>query len=190
MIIKLRNGSINLPNKMFNELYNFEWYFSNLIKYNTDLESDLDSNLESCTIEIWEDKEVVLSILDSIKFNKLIIYDNVNVNYLLQLSNYWSIPEHLIEEINNELINEINKKETKKKDTIILCNKKYEFDNLPQQCKLCRVGFKPSENTFNSCKHHPNGYDVTNNRYYCCNAQNYEDFCKIGYHILSNNFIE
>ena len=166
IILKFRNGSLNLPKKVFESIYNFEWYLSKLINYDYDNDNE---------IEIWEDKEAVLSILDSIKFNTLIIYNNVNIDYLLQLCNYWCVPEWLINDINIKK-NVLKLEEYQRKINLT-------FDNKSKICKLCNCGFKEGENTSNSCKRHKNGFNNSTNKYYCCQQISFDDYCCIGYHV-------
>ena len=181
----LRNGSINMPLKIYESIYSFEWFISKLIKYeveNTKLENngkDKDKDKDNIIIELWEDKEIILSIFDSIKFNSLIIYDDVNIDYLYELANYYNIPEHiltLLEEKKNKI--ESESLELKKiKENIIL-------DETIYECNICGIGFKKSENKNDSCKTHKYGYNFNEGKFVCC-ARPIEDenFCRIGYHI-------
>ena len=154
--LKLRNGDIILPKHYFDDYLNIDWFFSSLIKF-----EELDE------YSIWEDKEAVLSIFDSLRFNRLIVHNNISYDYLEVLCDMWCAPKWLIDEIKN-------------------VQKKYctnlKFNNHVFACISCNTGYTLSENTNTSCKSHKYMLNKNTNKYDCCNGDPGSPGCIIGYH--------
>jgi hypothetical protein len=169
-IFKLRDGELAIPEKFYGTFLDIEWFISNMIKY-TDA-TDKDNNK---IIEIYESKNAVLTLFDSIRFNKLTMY-NESIDYIISLADYWCAPEWLQKELD-----EYKNKNSK---SIVNCNK--SLDNEPiLQCKRCYQGFKKSENTHNSCKMHKFtlSYIGGTQVFSCCGRNKDEGPCIIGYHV-------
>jgi len=157
ILLKLRNGNISIPKKYFDDYLDIDWFFSSLIKF--------DPNEREFTI--WEDKETVLSIFDSIRFNKLVIHNNVSITYLEALCDMWCAPEWLLSEIKNKQRTTINN---------------LKFNNHVFACISCNIGYKISENINTSCKSHKYMINKNTNKYDCCNGVPGSIGCVVGYH--------
>ena len=162
--IKLREEYVQIQRKELEELGNCDWFLKNLIKYPTS-KKDI--------YEIWEDKKTVMSIFDSLRFNSLIIYPNVSIDYMLLLCDKWSVPDELI-----ELINQNKEAEIQQQNNSNLLG---FIENFPLQCNKCNKGYKLNENTSTSCKNHMDRYDHINNYYICCKGN---EPCSESYHTL------
>lgn len=121
-------------------------------------------------LEINEDKNTVMSIIETMRYNTLIVLKDVSIDYMLSLADKWCIPEMFIELMEKE--------KTKPK-------KKY-IDDVIFMCSICKTGFKMSENKANSCKSHPAIF-VSDGRFMCCGRTSEEEHCRIGYHVLSDS---
>lgn len=161
--IKFRNELVHILKDEIESLTSNEWFLNNLIKYPN----------ESGIYEIWEDKNTVMSIFDSLKHNALIIYPNVSLDYLIILCDKWGVPDELIEKIQNNIDKAI---QDKKNSNLIGF-----IENFPLQCNKCNKGFKLNENTSNSCKNHSGSYDNINQYYICCKGIKP---CNESYHTL------
>ena len=118
-------------------------------------------------IEINEDKNTAMSIIETMRYNTLIVLKDVSIDYMIALADKWSIPEMFIEIIKNE-------KTRPKKNNIL--------DDMIFLCTKCGCGFKMNENKSDSCKSHPTF--VSDGRFICCGRTSDEEPCRIGYHIL------
>ena len=166
IILKLRDGEITIKKDYFEKYLNFDWYLSSLIRfpYNEDDKGDKENQV----FEIFENKNAVLSIIDSLKFSKLVIHNDVSLEYFEALCDMWLVPDWL----KNDIVT--------RKNNIVDLNKITE-------CKICKIGFKMSENTSTSCKSH-SGYCNLQKMMTCCGVKINEakDYCIIGYHIPIN----
>lgn len=169
VILRLRDGNLIIPKEYYKRYLEFDWFFSKMISF--------DLMNEDSEYTLWEDKNAILSIFDSLKFSKLVVHDGVSLDYLENLCDMWLAPEW----IKIALHNRKHIIEQEKYDNNSENNKIY-------QCKNCGMGFKLRENKNDSCKRHRLGVNV-NNRYYCCGALQTEpsNFCCIGYHVPVNN---
>ena len=134
----------------------FDWYIYNLIE---DIPND------NSELYINEDLNAFLSIFESLRYSKLILFENVNLEYLLVLGEKWCISKELIDDINFE----ISKKKINK-----------NTDEKIFQCINCRCGFKKSENFSDSCKFHSYGWCGIVDKFRCCGTT--KEYCKISYH--------
>ena len=165
--LKLRHENVNIHRKELEELGSSDWFLKNIIKYPSDKK---DSN-NNTIYEIWEDKKTVMSIFDSLRFNSLIIYPDVSLDYLIILCDKWCVPQELIENII------VRKKELNKPK-----EKSYEFKSaITLKCINCYAGFKFNENNSDSCKFHPLG--CSDNRRLCCQRPKDDPYCTVGYHV-------
>jgi hypothetical protein len=163
--IKFRNELVHILKEEIESLSSNDWFLTNLIKYPT----------ESGVYEIWEDKNTVMSIFDSLKHNSLIIYPGVSLDYLLILCDKWIVPDELIEQIQKKKEEEIQQKEKSKLLGFL--------EDFPLQCNKCNKGYKLNENKSNSCKIHTDKYCIINKYYICCRGINP---CSESYHTLFN----
>ena len=193
IVIKLRDGTINIPYKYFEKYLNIDWFFSNLIKYSFKEDTNsIDGNdgndgkddIKDTIIEIFESKNAVLSIFDSLRFNKLIIHSDVSLDYLYSLVDYWCGPEWIKEEIEKRRINE-EYKEVNKKTELTITLENYIF-----KCINCYGGFKLLENNPDSCKRHSTNISHTTMIHSCCGGGIDSDKCILGYHIPPYNYME
>lgn len=138
---KLRNGEVKIPENEIESICIFDWYISKLINNNID-------NEKKKLFEIWEDYDVFITIIDSVRFNKLILKnDSINLDYLLCLADKWCIQENII----NQIKKEINKP-----------NILEDYINSKiQRCTVCYNGFKIDENHSEACSNlNGKGYHV------------------------------
>ena len=121
-------------------------------------------------IEINEDKNTVMSIIETMRHNSLIVLKDVSLDYMLALAEKWCIPEIFIGYIKNEIAKP----------------KKFNpQDNVVFLCTQCKIGFKMSENKADSCKSHATY--ISNGSYICCGRPSDGPPCRIGYHVLCND---
>jgi len=165
--LKLREEYVQIQRKELEELGNCDWFLKNLIKYPTS-KKDI--------YEIWEDKKTVMSIFDSLRFNSLIIYPNVSIDYMLLLCDKWSVPEELIDKLNEKQLEPTQK------------HKLNIWDCIHLRCVNCKLGFNVMENKSDSCKFHSETFTHQFNTWTCCNTNN--EYCKVGYHTATNGLYD
>ena len=146
-----RGEPLTLTRKEIESLTDIDWFLSLLIKYSDNEEKT----------ELGEDIDIVKSIIETLRYNKLVMYNNISLIHMKMLCDKWCVPSWIIEEI-----------ESKNRDSIIV-------DEKIHQCSICRVGFKKSENTKISCQTH-RSICGSNEIFFCCNTQTP---CNVGYHI-------
>ena len=173
-ILELRDGKIILPEEYFKRYLDVDWFLSGLYNFpNQSKEDEPDHKI----FTLWESKNVVLTLIDSLKFQKLTLHNDVSLEYLNNLANMWCAPEWLIKEI------EEYKKENDKKKLYTIVGEK-ELDNCIFKCKICYVGFKLNYNNEDSCKRHRGAFNQNSNKFTCCGEVNsVNNFCQVGYHI-------
>lgn len=162
-IIELRDGTITIPKKMYELYLDFDWYLSGLVNFNS----------EENKISLWEDKNVVMSIFDSLKYKKLIVHENVSLEYLYILADMWCVPKWLIDEIKE-------KQRLQKNQQI---NEKLNIFHHTFSCIHCSSGFREINNTPNSCKHHRSVFNHSTNKWNCCGGTHDSEPCVIGFHV-------
>lgn len=179
MIITLlcRNTPIYINKNEIEELSDSDWFLSLLINYKRDITLNLNSDT-STMYEIGEDPNLVLSVIESLRYKKVILLSNISLDLMEALCDKWCCPEWLI--------NAIQEKKKEKKcesyDTSI--------SNFVFKCDLCYVGFKLNENKKDSCKRHTQLLNTYYNIYPCCGLkiQSNDDgvtYCTQGYHTPS-----
>ena len=140
----LRDGTIEIPKSEF-DLINFkDWFIGKVFEYD-----------KADTIELWEYKEPMEILIDSMRYNKLVINKskNINIRYLHLLGEKLCVPIHILEEI-------------KKLEA------KNDIKNLiptVKRCYNCYAGYKESENKEGSCVFHPKSF--CNGRWLCCGVE-------------------
>ena len=123
-------------------------------------------------LEINEEKNTVMSIIETMRHNSLIVLKDVSLDYMLVLAEKWCIPELFIEYIKNKI-------------TIQKDSSNNPMDNVIFLCARCRSGFKMTENKADSCKSHLTYF--SNGRFMCCGRTSNYPPCRIGYHVLCND---
>ena len=170
--ITCRNDKkIIIPKEELIRICDQDWFLKTII------EADyLKKDDENYTI--WEDFDVVMSILETLRYNSLIVLRNVSLDYLLKLSEKWCVPQWVLSEISNRIeienLNKIRKKSYKMK---------FIEDNLLFTCKICGTGFKLGENTKTSCKSHKSSYSSISQKFDCCGQDENGSCCVEGYHV-------
>ena len=183
--LELRDGNLVIPRKEFDNIMDFDWFLGFLVKTHF----DGNDTEELSKYSLWESKNVVLSIFDSLRYNRLIIYEN-NLEYFLSVAEKWCAPEWLVDAIKNRKnnVNDVHSVLTEASTTL---------DGGIKKCLNCSIGYNPLDNSSTSCKFH--SYSLSfriedNSCYTCCGYRPYKDYedhiyscgCKIGYHICSN----
>ena len=165
------NRSIIIPKDELIRICDEEWFLKTMI------EADY-LRKEDEVYNIWEDYDVVMSILESLRYNSLIVLKNVSLDYLLKLAEKWCVPEWLIQLIKERIESE---KQCK------LVNKPFALKFLEETvlftCKICGTGFKLCENTKNSCKSHKSSYSSISTKFDCCGRDENGPCCVEGYHV-------
>lgn len=175
--LSFRNESVFMTKNDITGLTNEEWFL------NTILEENYFPEEENNKLEINEDKYTALSIIDSMRYNRLIVYPRVSMDYLLLLAEKWCIPENIIDMIKIRIENNIhvNNLDYAIHETPIFD----EIDNLIFKCENCSAGFKMAENKNKSCVFHRNFHPAIE-KFMCCGGNAGSAPCITGYHILSN----
>lgn len=190
--LTLRDGNLVLPKKEFDTVFDFDWFLNLLVKFPNHSDKPEDSVVE---YTLWEEKNAVLSILDSLRYNKLILYET-NLGYLAALADKWCVPQWLINEINDRNKSIVSKSLNSKSSLEEVNQEINKLSCLIKRCQLCNIGFNLFDNTSTSCKRHI-GYlaQISNEyKYTCCGfaPNNFSEDdprkngCKIGYHVSIN----
>ena len=116
----------------------------------------------STELSVSEPKEIVSNLMASLKYEK-IIDDNISLKHMYLLAKSWAFPKELLDQLEENIV-----KKTEKEPIL--------------QCKICKVGFKESENTSTSCKSHTSNMHGGTYLFQCC-GKNFDNPCCIGYHI-------
>ena len=165
IILNLRDGPLIIPKKYYETYLNIDWFLSGLINFS-----------EDDTYTLWEDKSAVLSLFDTIKFNKLTIHKDVSLDYLEHLADMWCVPQWIIDAIKErkiDVVNEINE------------NNEININNHIFKCINCSAGYKIKENTKIACKHHNRLFNHAAKTYDCCGKNINDEPCVIGYHFVN-----
>ena len=191
--LELRNGNLILPKREFDNVFNFDWFLNLLIKYPNQTKNTEDTEDSIVKYTVWEEKNAVLSILDSLRYNKLIVY-KTNLDYLEALADKWCVPEWLINEINSR--NKTMSQSVNTDNNIEEINEKAnKLSCILKRCKICNLGFNILQNTSTSCKRHTGCLSLVDEyTFICCgfNPNNYKENdprkngCKIGFHIAED----
>lgn len=154
--LECRGTKLILPIKEIESLTDQDWFLKLLVKYESD-------NASVEPVELGEDINIVLSIIETLKYNKLILYNNISLEHMFMLCDKWCVPDWILEEITSRI-------EKKKSDNT---------DEKIYRCLICNIGFKKSENKNNSCKKHKLPYSIIISSFPCCNNN---EPCVQGYH--------
>ena len=89
----LRDGKTAfIPKEELEGLFFEDTFFGGLIRT-----SSSESFNNENTFELWEDYDTFMSIIDSLRFNDLIVYEGVNLNYMRALCDKWCINNNIIQ---------------------------------------------------------------------------------------------
>lgn len=173
--ISFRGEDVFMPRTDITNLIEEEWFLSNILQEKCFADGDLLK-----TIHINEDKNTAMSLIDSMRYSKLIVIPGVSLDYMLALSEKWCLPEFVNESL-MELIE-------KNKNSIIINDSKSENNTLINmftfQCINCKFGCKITENTKNSCRSHPG--HLYDNKWSCCGGDHNSRACGVGFHVMCN----
>ena len=161
--LSFRGESVFMTRGDISGLVDEEWFLS-VIVGDDYWKEDLNK------VEINEDKNTVMSIIETMRYNTLIVLKYMSIDYMIALADKWCIPEIFIEFMKTE-------KEAPEKDNNPL-------DDIVFLCSICKTGFKMSENKPDSCKSHPTYISSHSGSFVCCGRTIEEEPCRIGYHVL------
>ena len=168
-VFMLKNDIVGLTNR--------DWFLKNVVE--TDY---IDDDNEDNKITINEDKNTAMSLLESMRYNRLIVYPRVSMDYLLLLAEKWCIPEEIVVMIKNRIENNIN---VNNLDYAIHEEPLYdEADNMVFKCCNCNSGFKMRENKKDSCICH-RYFNSSIDKFSCCGEKAGSLPCTIEYHTLT-----
>ena len=171
--LSFRNESIFMSINNILSLTDKDWFLSDILKAHL-------NNFNDNKIMINEDKNIALSLIETIRYNKIVLLDNIDINLMLLLSQKWRVPDSTI----NLIKSEINKNKGN------LYNSESILNHLIFQCINCKIGFKLHENKKTSCICHPQSFNHVSRRFDCCGRDSSSKPCSKGYHCLSNFDIE
>jgi hypothetical protein len=125
------------------------------------------------------------------RYNRLIVYPGVSMDYLLLLGEKWCIPDSILEMIKERIENNINvnKISNTNVNNINEITKISHKDNIIFKCNNCKAGFKMSENTQGACLSHT-FFNTNVNRFICCGGEPNSLPCILGYHVLSEEDLQ
>ena len=175
-----RGHSVFMSKNELIELVDDDWFLSTLLTTNfqkfcrTNNENDNENDTDKIVLN--EDKNTAMSLIDTLRYNTLIVLPNVSLDYMLALSEKWCLPDDL-----NRMI----------KDKIQLDNYNNNhppklIDKLFFKCINCETGFKLSNNQFNSCLFHSKVYNQQAQEYLCCGKDRTFLGCRRGYHAINH----
>ena len=173
-VFKCRDGDIVIPRVDFMKAKNQEWMIGNMIN---DLETGGEILKEY--IEIFETKNVLLSVVDTLRYNTLIIHDDVSVNYFQSVCDKWCVPEWIFTQSSESFMaRDLIKGKIK---SIML-----------KKCINCQSLFDLNENNAEACKRHVGSIIDTNSNskdFDCCGGSHHYPCC-VGYHEYSEFDLE
>ena len=158
----MRGEQVVMLKSDINQLCKTDCFLSNIIN-----EECFSDTAKLTTFEINEDKNVIMSLIDTMRYRRLIVIPGTSLDYMLALSEKWCLPEFVNELLKYRIKHNIHTHEVKYavgEDSNIYD----EFDRkIPLKCSNCGQGFKMAENRKDSCNSHPGG--VTSDGFrYCC----------------------
>ena len=179
--LSFRNEKVYMTKNDITGLVKEDWFLKNI------LEENYFSDQENNKLEINEDKNTSMSLIESMRFNRLIVYPRVSLDYLLLLAEKWCIPENIIDMIKERIEKNINVNNLDYKlheEPIVS-----KVDNIIFKCINCGVGFKMSENKNDSCICHRTFHPGIET-FLCCGGKAGSLPCTLGYHVLSDHYQE
>ena len=155
-----------------------EWFLSLLIKYGKDDKSNIDAN-GYIIYKTDEDYTVFKSLIKTIQYNKIILYDDVNINVLYEIAEKMCIPEKILEKIKKTRNIENEMKHLNK----LFTKKELLYLRQTFKCKLCKQGFTHFNNKQSACKYHTMSFNINGSFYSCCGKRIDDEPCKISKHV-------
>ena len=155
-----------------------EWFLSTLVRFKK--ENSVYDDYGYIHYNSDESHDLIMSIIKSVQYNKLILYDeDINLDLMYAVADKLSCPVSLMKIIESEITkiknyNLINKFLTKAENV-------YMF--YPFKCKICNKGFNMINNKEGSCHHHPKSIRYDLNTYNCCGRNIDDEGCVKGKHV-------
>ena len=154
-----------------------DWFLSNI------LQMDFDDKTKPEKLEICEDKNTAMSLIETMRYNSLVVYPNVSLDYLLALADKWCLPVFIIKMIQDRIINNINI--NRMSDNLKTLNFDEVDTKITFKCINCKGGFKVSENTSESCAFHPKDINYNMDIRQCCGKPRNSQPCRKCHHVMS-----
>ena len=178
ILLVFRGDSIVFKKSEIINLVRDDWFLANILELKI-VDQQIPDKLEIC-----EDKNTAMSLIETMRYNRLVVYPNVSLDYLLALADKWCVPEYIIEMITDRIVNNVNVNR-------IESNMNYPvFDEIETKisfkCVNCKGGFKISENTAESCSFHPGDIHYNMEIRKCCGKAIDSPPCKKSYHVMSS----
>lgn len=172
IILVFRNKSLNVSLSEVHSWSIEEWYIPNLVLFDKELKKEYN---------IFEDFNVAMSIIESIRHRELIILSkDVCTQYMKTLAKKWCCPEWLIDAINNQITVEGLKKHRKSNNELLSIVEKLLN---PIECKNCGIGYDyMKEHEENECRFHKSSLSIART-WNCCGMDETVSYCREGYHI-------
>jgi hypothetical protein len=164
-VFKCRDGNVIIPKSEFMKAKTQDWMIGNMIN---DLESGEKINEP---IEIFETKNIVLSIIDTFRYGNVIIHEGVSINYFESVCDKWCVPDWILKQSNKNL---------SAKDFI---QGKIKSIML-KKCIHCQAIFDLNKNHGNSCRRHTGKLILTEKIYkvFDCCGGTHSNPCCVGHH--------
>lgn len=175
--LNFREESVHINRKEITDLIIDDWFLSNILQM--DFKDGLPKKLD-----INEDKNTAMSLIESLRYNSLIVLPNVSLDYMLSLSYKWCLPQY----INKMIIDRINYNVNINRIEENLGDNMFDFIDTAMtfKCENCRGGFKISENTSESCEYHSGTINYGLEIYICCGQKmtGPPKPCRKSYHVM------
>jgi len=169
----LQGTIIKIPNEELELILSYDWYLTKIIESEDDIPKDKENN----AYVLFENPQIFMDIIDSLRYHTVIISDKKKLLYYIKLAEKWFLPEWFIEELKTKY-----KLNTAKQEFI---SNMFEI----KQCKNCHNTYKESENHKDACHFHSNV--ISGSIFKCCGHNVYQNqenvFCCKGYHIPDHN---
>ena len=177
VLLVFRGDSVIFKKSEIVNLIKDEWFLANVLEMKF-VDQQIPDKLEIC-----EDKNTAMSLIETMRYNKLVVYPNVSLDYLLALGDKWCVPDYVIKMITERIINNVNVNRIESNINSL------KFDEIETKitfrCINCKVGFKISENTSESCSFHPEDIHIGLGIRKCCGKPIDSPPCKKSYHVMS-----
>jgi len=175
ILLVFRGDSVIFKKSELINLIKEDWFLSNILQMNFEDKTTPEK------LEICEDKNTAMSLIETMRYNSLIVYPKVSLDYLLALAEKWCLPNNVIKMIKNRIVQHINKNDN---------NLKYiNFDEIDTKitfkCINCKGAFKIYENTSESCAFHPYDINYATETRRCCGKPNNSSPCVKSHHVTS-----
>ena len=182
LLLIFRGENVLFKKSELINLVDEDWFIKNLLELEF-AEQQIPDKLEIC-----EDKNTALSLIETMRYNTLIVLPNVSLDYLLALSHKWCLPEFINKMIMDRINQNINVNRIEQNGNISF------FDDVDTkitfQCINCKGGFKVAENKSNSCVIHPDKPNFVSDKWVCCGKSLDSPPCVESYHVMSHYHLE